>query len=89
LVLLLSTGPFGWFGLAALTLRLDTTSTGGVRKADGVSMSVARAGASRTMVSLPRMVRFSRRPWERDCVRAVIGIDAITSLATRRGFGGR
>jgi hypothetical protein len=47
-------------------------------------MSDAKADASRTMLSLPRMVHCSRGPWERRCVRAVIGIDAITSLAARR-----
>lgn len=43
-------------------------------------MSLAKAGASRTTPSLPLVVRSSRRPWERGCVRAVIGTDAVASL---------
>ena len=43
-------------------------------------MSVARTGTSRTVWSLPSVVRSSRRPWERGYVRAVIGIDAVASL---------
>src|SRR5437660_832540 len=43
-------------------------------------MSVARTGASRTISSLPLVVRASRRPWERGYVRAVIAVDAMASL---------
>lgn len=43
-------------------------------------MSVAEAGASRTELSQPPVVRSSRRPWERGYVRAVIAIDAIAAL---------
>jgi hypothetical protein len=59
-------------------------------------MSVVRTAASPTMSSLPVVVRSAHRPWERSHVGAVIGIDAVTSLAagvrvlpTGRGFGGR
>jgi hypothetical protein len=55
----------------------------------GSCMSVAKTSASRTMSSLACIVRLSPRPGERGYVRAVIGIDALTSLATSRGSGGR
>lgn len=44
-------------------------------------MSNAKTGARPTGSSLPRVVRTSRRPWERGYIRAVLGTDGVASLA--------
>jgi hypothetical protein len=73
--------PSGDVGRGALTLRHDTTSRRwGTTGMGGQGVSVASAGASRTMPSQPLVARSSPRGRERRYGRAVIGIDAITSL---------
>ncbi|MDT0353781.1 sugar transferase [Pseudonocardia charpentierae] len=44
-------------------------------------MNVGNQGASQTVLNQPLVLRSSRRAWERRCVSAVIGIDAVASLA--------